>query len=79
MKIRKHKNNRLFTFTVCRIDFVPMVGVTIKGRAPTERKVTALGKFNAVGSCWPSVLNGLLFGTDRQFIFKNVRETATVV
>lgn len=80
MKPRKHKNNKLFTFTVLRIDFVPMKGITIRGKAPVERKVTALpGKRQAVGSCWPSVRNGLLFGTDRQFQFHNVREVATIV
>lgn len=79
MKIRKHKNNKLFTFTFCRIDHVPMKGILLKGVAPLEERVTTLGKRQAVGSCWPSVLRGLLFGTDRQFTFHNVRETATVV
>jgi hypothetical protein len=79
MKIRKHKNNKLFTFTVCRVDPVPMKGVLLRGKAPIEEKVTTLGKRQAVGSCWPSVRRGLLFGTDGQFTFHNVRETATVI
>lgn len=78
MKIRKHKNNKVFRFTVCRIDHVPMKGVTIKGKAPVEEKMITLGKRTAMGSCWPSVRNGLLFGTDRQFSFHGVTEIATV-
>lgn len=72
MKIRRHKNNKLFRFIVHRVDWVPMKGCSIKGANPVERKEVSLGKRMAVGSCWPSVERGLLFGTDRQFRFSRV-------
>lgn len=70
MKTRKHKNNKLFAFNVLRIDFGPPPE-NLKV-LPNERTVVKLGRHQAVGSCWPSVKNGLLFGTDRQYEFHNV-------
>ena len=79
MKIRKHRNNKLFTFTVCRIDYVPLKGALLKGKPLLEEKVTTLGKRQAIGYCWGSVKNGLLFGTDRQLTFHNVCEDAIII